>query len=30
LNGGAYVGTLDVITVEGKPAVHIRFYRTAD
>jgi hypothetical protein len=30
LNGGAYVGTLDVITVDGKPAVHIRFFRTLD
>jgi len=26
LNGGAYVGTLEVTTVDGKPAVHIRFY----
>jgi hypothetical protein len=30
LNGGAYVGTLDVITVNGKPAVHIRFFRTLE
>jgi hypothetical protein len=30
LNGGAYVGTLDVITVDGKPAVHIRFFRTLE
>ena len=27
LNNGAYVGTLDGTTVEGKPAVRIRFYR---
>ena len=27
LNGGAYVGTLDGTTVDGKPAVRIRFYR---
>ncbi len=30
LNGGAYVGTLDVTTAGGKPAVRIRFYRTLD
>lgn len=30
LNGGAYVGTIDVMTVEGKPAVHIRFFRTLE
>jgi hypothetical protein len=27
LNGGAYVGTLELATVDGKPAVHIRFYQ---
>jgi hypothetical protein len=27
LNGGAYVGTLDVATIEGKPTVRIRFYK---
>ena len=27
LNGGAYVGTLEVTQVEGKPAVHIRFFK---
>ena len=27
LNGGAYVGTLEGATVEGKPAVRIRFYK---
>lgn len=27
LNGGAFVGTLDLATVDGKPAVHIRFYQ---
>ena len=26
LNGGAFIGTLELATVEGKPAVHIRFY----
>ncbi|HKF46017.1 MAG TPA: DUF3237 domain-containing protein [Terracidiphilus sp.] len=32
LNGGAYVGTLELTTVDGKRAVHIRFYQaqTAD
>ena len=30
LNGGAYVGTIDVISVDGKPAVHIRFFRTTE
>jgi hypothetical protein len=30
LNGGAYVGTLEPTTVDGKPAVHIRFFRTLD
>lgn len=29
LNGGAYVGTLDVTTVDGKPAVRIRIYKAA-
>jgi hypothetical protein len=27
LNGGAWVGTLEVIKVDAKPAVRIRFYR---
>ncbi len=27
LNGGAYIGTLDPATIDGKPAVHLRFYR---
>jgi hypothetical protein len=27
LNGGAFVGTLELATVDGKPAVHIRFYQ---
>lgn len=27
LNGGAYVGTLEVITLDGKPAVRIRFFK---
>jgi Protein of unknown function (DUF3237) len=27
LNGGAFVGTLEVTTVDGKPAVQIRFYQ---
>jgi len=27
LNGGAYVGTLELTKVDGKPAVHIRYYR---
>jgi len=27
LNGGAYLGTLEGATVEGKPAVRIRFYK---
>jgi hypothetical protein len=27
LNGGAYIGTLELATVDGKPAVHIRFYQ---
>lgn len=27
LNGGAFVGTLEFATVDGKPAVHIRFYQ---
>jgi hypothetical protein len=27
LNGGAYVGTLELATLDGKPAVHIRFYQ---
>jgi hypothetical protein len=27
LNGGAFIGTLDLATVDGKPAVHIRFYK---
>jgi len=26
LNGGAFIGTLELATVDGKPAVHIRFY----
>jgi Protein of unknown function (DUF3237) len=26
LNGGAFIGTLEIATVDGKPAVHIRFY----
>jgi hypothetical protein len=26
-NGGAFVGTLEPATVDGKPAVHIRFYK---
>jgi hypothetical protein len=30
LNGGAYVGTIEGTTVDGKPAVHIRFFRTAE
>jgi hypothetical protein len=29
LNGGAYVGTLDVTTAEGKPAVRIRIYKAS-
>ena len=27
LNGGAFIGTLELAKVEGKPAVHIRFYQ---
>jgi len=27
LNGGAFVGTLELATLDGKPAVHIRFYQ---
>jgi len=27
LNGGAFVGTLEAMQVDGKPAVHIRFYK---
>ena len=27
LNGGAYVGTLELAELHGKPAVHIRFYQ---
>ena len=27
LNSGAYIGTLDSTTFQGKPAVHIRFYQ---
>jgi len=27
LNGGAFVGTLELATVDGKPTVHIRFYQ---
>jgi hypothetical protein len=27
LNGGVFVGTLEVTRIEGKPAVHIRFYK---
>lgn len=27
LNGGAYIGTLEVMTPEGKPAVRIRFFK---
>ena len=27
LNGGVYVGTVDVMKVEGKPAVRIRFFK---
>jgi hypothetical protein len=27
LNGGAYVGTFEVITEGGKPAVRIRFFK---
>jgi hypothetical protein len=27
LNGGAYVGTLQLAKLQGKPAVHIRFYQ---
>jgi hypothetical protein len=27
LNGGAYIGTLELAKLDGKPAVHIRFYR---
>jgi hypothetical protein len=27
LNGGAYIGTLEVMTLEGKPAVRIRFFK---
>ena len=26
LNGGAYVGTLELAKLDGKPTVHIRFY----
>lgn len=29
LNGGAYVGTLDVTTADGKPAVRIRIYKAS-
>jgi len=29
LNDGAYVGTVDVETIDGKPAVHIRFYKAS-
>ena len=29
LNGGAYVGTLNVETIDGKPAVRIRFYKAS-
>jgi len=27
LNGGAWVGTLEVTQIDGKPAVHLRFFR---
>ncbi|MGA8873318.1 MAG: DUF3237 domain-containing protein, partial [Candidatus Acidiferrales bacterium] len=27
LNGGAYIGTLELAKPDGKPAVHIRFYQ---
>jgi hypothetical protein len=27
LNGGAYIGTLEMAKLDGKPAVHIRFYQ---
>jgi len=27
LNGGAYIGTLELAKLDGKPAVHIRFYQ---
>ena len=27
LNSGAYLGTLDVLQLEGKPAVKIRFFK---
>lgn len=27
LNGGAFVGTLEVTTIDGKAAVHIRFFK---
>lgn len=29
LNGGAYVGTIEGTTVDGKPAVHIRFFKAS-
>jgi hypothetical protein len=29
LNGGAYVGTVDGETIDGKPAVRIRFYKAS-
>jgi len=29
LNGGAYVGTIEGATVDGKPAVHIRFFKAS-
>jgi len=30
LNGGAYVGTIEGTAVDGKPAVHIRFFRASE
>jgi hypothetical protein len=27
LNGGAFIGTLELATIDSKPAVHIRFYK---
>ena len=30
LNGGAYVGTIEGATLDGKPAVHIRFFKASE